>query len=111
MVDSQIRKQGRGNGQIFYKVSWKGYGPHKMSWEPIEHLNTAQQALEDFHKQYPNKPRTPALQKLKIPRKDFPFELFRPMPTPLTESILTSLPTEAMIIKAAYCGTHALKRG
>lgn len=82
-----------------------------MTWEPFKHLDAAQEPLKNFHKQHPNKPHTTALQKLEIPIKDFPFELFCPMPTSLTKPNPSLLPTEAMKVKAAYCGTHALKRG
>ena len=46
------------NRFVQYLVSWEGYGPEENSWEPYEMLEgTASQALLNFHKRYPSKPR------------------------------------------------------
>ena len=43
---------------VQYLVAWEGYGPEENSWEPFEMLEgTGLQAIEDFHKDYPTKPR------------------------------------------------------
>ena len=46
IVDSRKGKKGK----IFYKVDWRGYGPHEMTWEPIENLERAKDAIKEFHK-------------------------------------------------------------
>lgn len=102
--------KGRG-GKITYKVEWKGYGPHKITWEPILNLKNAQEALNDFRKRYPNKPHGKEIWKIEIPMSIFSKELLRPIPQPLTKSIPTTEPTEAMVLKFNTCGTHILKRG
>ena len=43
---------------VQYLVAWEGYGPEENSWEPYEMLEgTGLQALRDFHRRYPSKPR------------------------------------------------------
>ena len=71
IVDS---RKGKG-GKVFYKVNWKGYGPHEMTWEPIENLERAKDAIKEFHKLQPNKPRAKELRKLEIPIHLFPTHL------------------------------------
>ena len=107
IVDSQ---KGRG-GKIFYKVKWKGYGPHEMTWEPTENITNATKAVKEFHKKYPTKPQSAKFRKIEIPMSLFPKELFRPIPKAITEGISTSLPTENMARKYIRDGTRILKRG
>ena len=33
-----------------------GYSPSEHTWEPIENVTNARALLEDFHRQYPDKP-------------------------------------------------------
>ena len=106
IVDS--RKRGR---NLEYKVKWKGYGPHEMTWEPLSNLNNAKEAIQDFHNRSPNKPNPPSLQHLKIPIHLFPKELLRPMPQTKTEPIPTNMPTEKMLSKLARNGVRALRGG
>ena len=40
---------------MFYKVKWKGYGPHEWSWEPENHVEHAKELVEKFHQQNPTK--------------------------------------------------------
>jgi len=55
ILDSKIK-----NKKVLYLVSWKGYGPDESTWEPIEHiLGGGEEALADFHKARPRKPRDP----------------------------------------------------
>jgi len=43
---------------VQYMVVWAGYGPEENSWEPYEVLEgTAEEALQDYHSKYPNRPR------------------------------------------------------
>ena len=107
VVDS---RKGRG-GKIFYKVKWKGYGPHEMTWEPTENVTNAEKAVKEFHKKYPTKPQSAKFRKIEIPIAIFPKELFRPIPKAITEGISTSLPTENMARKYIRDGTRILRRG
>ena len=68
-------RKGRG-GKIFYKVKWKGYGPHEMTWEPFTNLANAKVAVKEFHDKFPHRLRHLSLKKLEIPLTSFPRELF-----------------------------------
>ena len=48
------RKNSKG---LWYKVHWKGYGPHERKWEPVENLKNAQEAVKDFHNKFTTKPK------------------------------------------------------
>ena len=48
------RKKGR---YIEYLVKWKGYPDAKNSWEPRGNVRHAEEEVENFHKQYLNKPK------------------------------------------------------
>ena len=96
---------------MYYKVKWKGYGPHEYTWEPITNITNANEEIENFHTKYPSKPKPRAIRKIEIPIHLFPKDLFRPLPNPDTESIPTSLPTENMAFKFAQNGVRALKGG
>ena len=53
IVDS--KRQGRGTK---YLVKWAGYPEADNTWEPYTLLKgTAEEAMKEFHDQYPNKPR------------------------------------------------------
>ena len=93
-----------------YKVKWKGYGPHEMTWEPIENITNAKELIEDFHKKHPGKPRAHTIMKIEFPLSMFPKELFRPIPEPLTEPTPLIMPTESMALSCARRGRRALGR-
>jgi hypothetical protein len=59
IVDSRIDKRRRGDDQILYLVRWAGYEgtADELSWEPESMLDNAKEAIEDFHRRYPTKPR------------------------------------------------------
>lgn len=84
-----------------YKVQWKGYGAHEQTWEPISNLDNAKDAIADYHKQFPKKPKPTVLRKLEIPITLFDTKLFRPMPKPDTEPVPENLPSEALVYKLA----------
>ena len=107
ILDSRKTKAGK----MYYKVKWKGYGPHEYTWEPITNITNADEEIENFHTKYPSKPKPRAIRKIEIPIHLFPKDLFRPLPNPDTESIPTSLPTENMAFKFARNGVRALKGG
>jgi hypothetical protein len=46
----RILDQGQIDGQTRYLVKWKDYPPSENTWEPIEHLRSAQEALEDYRR-------------------------------------------------------------
>uniref|UniRef100_J3M520 DNA (cytosine-5-)-methyltransferase n=2 Tax=Oryza brachyantha TaxID=4533 RepID=J3M520_ORYBR len=40
---NKVRKHG-----LYFKVRWKGYGPHDDTWEPVEGLRNCKEAIRDF---------------------------------------------------------------
>ena len=78
-----------------------------MKWEPIANLANAMDALQDFHKKNPNKPKSRSLKQMEIPINKFPTHLFQKMPEALTEPIPFNLPTETLAHCIAFHGTHA----
>jgi Chromo (CHRromatin Organisation MOdifier) domain len=51
ILDSRIVR-----GKLKYLVDWDGYGPDERSWEPVDHVQNAADAVESFHQRYPNRP-------------------------------------------------------
>ena len=45
------------NPKIKYKVKWKGYGDAEQTWEPLDNLANAQDAIKAFHRAHPAAPR------------------------------------------------------
>ena len=48
-VDEIINSRKSRGGKMFYKVKWKGYGPHEWSWEPKNHVKHTKDLMEKFH--------------------------------------------------------------
>lgn len=48
------------HGGLQYKIRWRGFGPSQDTWEPVEALDNAKEAIEAFHTRYPNAVRTVA---------------------------------------------------
>lgn len=44
-------------GTPLYKIKWKGYPMSACSWEPLEHLDTVMDLVEEFNQQYQTKPK------------------------------------------------------
>ena len=84
---------------MFYKVKWKGYGPHEWSWEPEHNVKHAMEVVGTFHNRNPTKPKPSHAQnqKIEIPMTLFPQELFCPLPESLMEPIPWNQPTKNMI--------------
>ena len=40
-----------------YLVHWKGYAAKDDTWEPIDMLKNAQEAIAEFHERHPTAPR------------------------------------------------------
>ena len=91
VIDSRKAK-----GGVRYKVKWKGYGPHEMTWEPLTNLTNARETVEEFHMKFPHKPGRP-IHRLEIPISLFPMNLLRRMPDAMTEPTMRSIPSEALL--------------
>ncbi|CEP07157.1 hypothetical protein [Parasitella parasitica] len=53
VLDSRLYRN-----KLQYKVKWKGYDdPSEDTWEPEENLENAALAIEEFHNEFPNKPK------------------------------------------------------
>lgn len=44
-------------GKLEYLVHWYGYDINERTWEPAENLANAPQKVQEFHQQYPDKPK------------------------------------------------------
>ena len=51
ILDSRIQHK-----RLEYLVDWVGYSPDERTWEPIANIAHAAEALEDYHRGYPNRP-------------------------------------------------------
>ena len=51
-VDKILDSQRKGK-KLEYLVLWKGYGIEENSWEPVQNLMHAKDALKIFHKEHP----------------------------------------------------------
>ena len=51
ILDSKIVRN-----KLYYLVDCLGYSPSEHTWEPVENVANARALLEDFHRQYPDKP-------------------------------------------------------
>jgi len=57
IVDKRTRYIGRGRNKqasTQYMVKWKGYSDFENTWEPIDHLHNAQQAVREFERSSAN---------------------------------------------------------
>ena len=52
VLDSRFRRR-----KLQYFVDWVGYDASDRSWEPADALDNATEALDAFHKKFPDKPR------------------------------------------------------
>ena len=93
VLDSRMRR-----GMIQYLVKWKGYSDVHNEWVPATNCDNAKDAVADFHKKFPQKPRPrPSTWQLFIPPDDSLRKFLQPVPEPLTEPVDDSLPTEAQL--------------
>ena len=52
LLDSNLRYR-----KLHNLVQWAGYNYLRTSWEPAENLGNAQELVDEFHQDQPNKPR------------------------------------------------------
>lgn len=96
---------------IHYKVQWKGYSTHKQTWEPTSNVENSKDAVEEFHRLYPNKPKPITLHRIEIPISLFGISLLCPIPQPLTEPIPNPTCQEAHTQASSHMEMFTLKRG
>ena len=98
ILDSKMRW-----GKVHYLVKWKGYSDVHNEWIPAENCDNAKDAVEDFHKKYPRKPK-PRIDNSRciIPLTPELRSLMKPVPTPLTEPVDDSLPTELQLNRLSF---------
>ncbi|KAB5590188.1 hypothetical protein CTheo_6381 [Ceratobasidium theobromae] len=53
IVDSEFDKE----GTLCFRIRWKGYGPDWDTWEPLEHLDNANEKLQEFYADNPDAPK------------------------------------------------------
>ncbi|KAF8750819.1 Chromo (CHRromatin Organization MOdifier) domain [Rhizoctonia solani] len=53
ILDSKWKGRGKAR-KLWYLVKWKGYNEGSNSWEPVDNVGNAQEALEEFHKEHPD---------------------------------------------------------
>ncbi len=53
ILDSRIHRQ-----RLEYLVHWQGYDISERTWEPASNLENAPEMIQEFHRQYPQKPRS-----------------------------------------------------
>jgi len=52
ILDSRIHRR-----RLEYLVHWQGYDVSERTWEPASNLENAPEMIQEFHRQYPRKPR------------------------------------------------------
>ena len=67
ILDSRIRNQ-----RLEYLIDWTGYSPDERTWEMATDVANAAQALEDYHREYPNRPSPRDIQGRPLPRSAAP---------------------------------------
>ena len=51
VLDSRVQRN-----KLQYFARWKGYGPEERTWEPVENLENAKEAVAAFHLRHPKRP-------------------------------------------------------
>ena len=56
IIDSELYGSAR-RRKIRYLVHWKGFTSKDDTWEPLENLNNAKEAVAEYHARHPTAPR------------------------------------------------------
>ena len=62
VLDSRIVR-----GKLKYLVDWVGYGPEERTWEPVEAVENAHEAVVAFHQAHPDRPSPADLPQRRVP--------------------------------------------
>ncbi|QRW21684.1 Retrotransposable element Tf2 protein [Rhizoctonia solani] len=52
ILDSKWKVRSKAR-KLWYIVKWKGYNKGSNSWEPVDNMGNAKEAIEEFHKEHP----------------------------------------------------------
>ena len=88
--------------KVQFLIKWKGYSDFHNEWVSEEDCANAGEAVADFYRRFPNKPRRTRRVQFEIPLTQELKSLLRPIPPPMTEAIDDSLPSELQLNRLAY---------
>src|ERR1700686_2536086 len=56
-------------GKLLYLVDWVGYSPEERTWELAAYLESATDAVNEFHRRHPNRPSSGDAPPPSVPRR------------------------------------------
>ena len=99
ILDACLTRNKRG---VEYLVKWKGYTNFHNVLVSQDNCANAKEEINDFYKSFCNKPKNVNQVQLEIPLTMELRSLLRPLPTPYTEAIDDSQPSELQLNRLAY---------
>ena len=91
----------KNEGNVEYLVRWKGYGIDDRTWEPIEHLDHAQEALDTWR----------SLQETQVPsvRRNARLQHRQPQPQQDSDDIAPAIPSDDEVSRIANASNVTVK--